>query len=178
MKKTVRIFSFISAIFFLIGSAYYSYILYNCIKWSMHEMALVNPDDVSQGFILKFDISNINGVAIASALVFLALCAMTVLLIIFTFKKKLSILSIIFPIATIVAQVTLKGNTLLSEFMFVRYTLNIDTRDNFILFVAENLKYLPFLLALVSGLVYFILSMYLPMNTVCDEIAEVPLSEE
>jgi hypothetical protein len=144
----------------------------------MHEMELVNTDDVSQGFILKFDISNINGVTIASALVFLALCAMTVLLIIFTFKKKLAILSIIFPVATIVAQLTLKANTLLSEYMFARYTLNIAPREDLIMLVAKNAKYLPFLLALVSGLVYFVMSMYLQKNKPCEEIAAEPVTEE
>ena len=178
MKKTSGIFSFISAIFFLIGSIYYFCILYMCAKHSIGKIEMVKANDGSSEFYTRFSLSNINSVTIACALVFLALLAMLVLLAIFTFKKKLSILSIIFPIATIVVQVTLKANTLLSEVMFVRYTLNIDTRGDFMFFVLENIKYLPFLLALVSGLVYFVLSMYLQKNKPCEEISAELLTEE
>ena len=178
MKKTVRIFSFISAIFFLIGSIYYFCILYECAKYSLRKFDVVKANDGSFEFYMRYDISNINSVTIACALVFLALLTMLVLLAIFTFKKKLSILSIIFPVVAIVVQVTLKGNTLISEYMFAKYTLNIDPSGDFIMFVAENIKYLPFLLALVSGLVYFVLSMYLQKNKPCEEISAEPLTEE
>ena len=178
MKKTVRIFSFISAIIFLIGSIYYSYMLYDCIKLNTYKLELVNMPDGSQQVQSKFDFSSINDVAIASALVLLAMWAMAVLLIIFAFKKKLAILSIIFPVATIVAQVTLKANTLLSEYKFAKYTLNIDPSGDFIMFVAENVKYLPFLLALVSGLVYFVLSTCSTKEKACEKIAAEPATEE
>lgn len=142
-----------SALFFLIGAIYYSYML---VRSAYESMCSTTAENISGGPVkleLKFSFSNINARAVLGAVIVVALCVLTVLLIVFALKNKRHILSAVFSAVVIAAQIHLKQFTLLWEFMFARYALKLG---GVALDICTLIKYVPFVIALIFSVAAYI----------------------
>ena len=155
---TSKILSLISAMFFLMGSLYYSYIHIKSAYAAMYKMEPQISSDGSVTYKLGFSFSNLNTAAVFSFVLVLIMCVLTVLLIVFALKNKYHILSAVFSAAIIILQFVIKQYTLLQEFIFAKYVfgLGADTAyDIGILF-----KYIPFVIALILSAICFTMYKY------------------
>ncbi len=148
MKKTTKIFAFCSAISFLIGSVYYSYIQIMSAYLSMHEIKLIDSS-------YEFSLLKINSRAILSVFVVLLMCTMAVILIVVVRKNKYAVLSLIFPIVIMLIQCIMQQLTILNEFMFAKYVLHLS--HDFDYYIGKIIKYVPFAIAAITGVVYLYL---------------------
>ena len=160
-KKTMgtKILSLISAVFFLIGSVYYSYIHIKTAYSSMHTIINTKLPDGTNETSWEFSFSNINLPAVLSALLALALGAMTVLLFVFALKNKFHILSAAMSAGVLALQFAVESYTFFQEYMFARYVLRWISLWSY--HFGYLVKYVPFAIALVLSVVCFVLVMHL-----------------
>lgn len=175
MTLRSKILSLISAMFFLIGSFYYSYVHIRSAYAGMCEVKPKELSDGSRGYVLEFSFSNINAATVFSVLFVLIMCASTVLLVVFALKNKYHILSAVFSAAIIALQFVLKKYTLLQEFMSARYVLDLGTRAYDI---GILIKYIPFVIALILSVVCFAVAMLSRKPETEGELAEVRTNEQ
>lgn len=154
-KKTMgtKILSLISAVFFLIGSVYYSYIHIKTAYSSMHTIINTKLPDGTNETSWEFSFSNINLPAVLSVLLVLALGAMTVLLFVFAFKDRLHILSAALSALILPLQLILHPYTQLQDYMFARFSLGL--RPQLAFPVSFLLKFVPFAVALLLSVICF-----------------------
>ncbi len=145
MPSCARIVSLISAIFFLIGSVYYSYILLRSAYAAMCRLTSQTKADGSVMFKLEFSFANINALAVLCVLSVAALCLVTVLLAIFALKNKYHLLSAAFSVIVMIQQRAAEQHTALQEFMFARYVLRMGNGSYGI---SPLIKYIPYAAAL------------------------------
>ena len=175
MTSRSKILSLVSAMFFLIGSLYYSYIHIRSAYAGMCEVKPKELSDGSRGYVLEFSFSNINAATVFSIMLVLIMCASTVLLIVFALKNKYHILSVVFSAAIIALQFVLKEYTLLQEFMFARYVLDFGTVSYDI---GILIKYIPFVIALILSVVCFAVAMLSHKPQIVGELEEVNTNEQ
>ena len=147
-----RIVTLISAVCFLIGSVYYSYILLRSAYAAMCRLTSQTKADGSVMFKLEFSFANVNAAAVLSVLSVAALGVVTVLLTVFALKNKYHILSAAFSAKVMTLQMAAEGYTGLQEFMFARYVLKMGNRSYDI---SPFIKYVPYVVALILSVVCF-----------------------
>ena len=88
MKNSTKPLAILSSLLFLIGSLYYSYVHIRSAHYSMCRITYTND-----GYAAKFNISNINILAILSVFIIIAILTISGLLIAFSLKNKHRVLS-------------------------------------------------------------------------------------
>ena len=146
MPRCARIITLISALLFLIGSVYYSYILLRTAYAAMHRLIPQTNADGSVMYKLEFSLTNINALAVVSVLSVAALCLVTVLLAIFALKNKYHFLAAAFSVTVMTLQWVAEPHTALQEFTFARYVLRAG---NVSYDIFPLIKYVPYAAALV-----------------------------
>lgn len=152
MTRYSKLLSFASAILFLIGTLYYSYIHLGAAYNTMNRLNAHEKSDGTTELKLEFSFSNVNTKAVLSTLLVLAMCAAVVLLIVFAIKNKYHILSAVCSAAILAVQFAVKDYTMVQEVTFARYVLNWGERSFDVGFV---MKYIPFAAALLLSAVCF-----------------------
>ena len=152
-----KILSLISAIFFLIGSVYYSYIHIETAYSSMHTIIHTKLPDGTNETSWEFSFSNINLPAVLSVLLVLVLGVMTVLLFVFAFKDKLHFLSAALSAGILVLQFAIESYTFFEEYMFARYVLRWISLMSY--HFGYLVKYVPFVVAFLLSAICFALVM-------------------
>ena len=152
MTRHLKPISLASAILFLIGTLYYSYIHLGSAYYMMNRLNEHEKPDGTTELKLVFSFSNVNTKAVLSTLLVLAMCAAATLLIVFAIKNTYHILSAAFSAAILAVQFTVRQYTMLQEVVFARYVLNWGERSFDAAFV---IKYIPFAAALLLSVVCF-----------------------
>lgn len=153
-----KILSLISAIFFLIGSVYYSYIHIETAYSSMHTIINTKLPDGTNATSWEFRFSNLNLPAVLSCLLAILLGVLTVFIFVLAFKDKLHILSAVLSAGIIVLQFIIEGYTRFEEYYFARFVLCIDR--NWTYSLAFPIKYVPFSIAFLLSVICGIMITY------------------
>ena len=155
--STSKILSLISAVFFLIGSVYYSYIHIETAYTSMHTVIHTKLPDGTNETSWEFSLSNINLPTVLSVLLVLVLGVMTVLLFVFAFKDKLHFLSAALSAGILVLQFAIESYTFFEEYMFARYVFRWTSLWSY--YLGYLVKYVPFVAAFLLSAICFALVM-------------------
>ena len=151
-----KLLSLLSAFIFLVGTAYYSYIIYKVVYMLMHKAVIKELSDGTMGLVMEFSLSNINSTVIFAILSGIIICGLGVALTVFAIKGKFHLFGAISSVPVIIWQFFFKNTTLLQEFNFARYVLHFGASEA--INIGVLIKYIPFIIVLILSITAFIIS--------------------